>query len=176
MTLAVVLVAVAPTGTAAIAFAVTAAVATLMTTVTVAATTVAVSATIAAAIATRLLILVTLGFREQSTVRQPVLASLFVDFDKLHLDLVTHAEHLVHVLNAAVGDLRHVQQTVGVGQELHKCAEVGDGLDRAFVNLTHLRQCGDEFDTRHGGVDVIHVGSCDVNDTEFADLFDVLAR
>ena len=98
VTVAVLLVAVAPARIAVMAS-------------TIAATSaVTIAATVAIAVSTtatlRLLILVALGLREQRTVREAVLAGLLVDLDELHLDLVAHAEHLVHVLDAAVGDMR----------------------------------------------------------------------
>ena len=150
---------------------------TTVTTMIVAATRVAVRTAFATALTTvarttavattrtGLALGVTLRLRKQHLVGKTVLAGLLINLNQLHLDLVTHLQHILHILDAAVGNLGDVQKTVGAGQELHESAKCRDGLDRAFVNLAHLGFGGDEVDALDDGIDVVQVGSCDVDDT-----------
>ena len=104
---------------------------------------------------------------------ETVFASLLVDADQLHLDGVAHLEDVFHVLDTAVSDLGDMQEAVGVGQELHEGTEGGDVLDFSFIHFAHLGFGADELDALHGGVDVVHIGSGDIDDAEFTHLLNI---
>src|SRR5216117_3651289 len=57
-----------------------------------------------------------------------------VDLDDLDEDLVTLGQHVLDRANPVLGDLRDVQEPLGVGDDLHERAELDDLLDLTEVD------------------------------------------
>src|SRR5215207_3648523 len=87
----------------------------------------------------------------------------------LHLDLLTDADHVLHVVHARTtrerSQLGDVQQAVLAGEQGHECAERGDLHHGPEVTLALLRHGGirDRVDHRAGGLGLITAVSSDVD-------------
>ena len=149
------------TAVAAIAMATTVAVATTMVAITM--TTIAVVATTRTrttgtrAVAA-LLLLIAFRLGEEGTVRQTQLASLLIDFDQLHIDLIAFLQaSLFHALITLPVDFGDVEQTVLVGDDFHKGTKGHDGNDLAVVDFANLGHLHDGLDLGLAGFDVFLV-------------------
>src|SRR5262245_11858386 len=143
---------VAPAAAAAAAAVTSAAAATMVAAEAAAAVLAALAGTVLAAATARhgagFLRLPALGLGQQRLAREADLAR-GVDVDHLHQDLVAFLDLGAHVLHVVIGHLRHVQEAVGAGQDLHERAEVDHPHHLAQVGLVQLgggRQLLDDGD------------------------------
>jgi hypothetical protein len=70
-------------------------------------------------------------------------AALFIGFHDLDLDDLAFGQVVRDLLDALVGDLADVQQTVLARQQVDQSTEVQNFGDRAFVNLADFDFGGD---------------------------------
>ena len=104
------------------------------------------------------LLLIAFRLGEEGTVRQTQLASLLIDFDQLHIDLVAFLQaSLFHALITLPVDFGDVEQTVLVGDDLHEGTESHDGNDLAVVDFANLGHLHDGLDLGLAGFDVFLV-------------------
>src|SRR5438094_6104228 len=76
-----------------------------------------------------------------------------VDLDDLDEDLVTLGQHVLDRANPVLGDLRDVQEPLGVGDDLHERAELDDLLDLTEVDPVELDLAADVLDYRDRPLD-----------------------
>src|SRR5213083_2312329 len=73
-----------------------------------------------------------------------------VDLDDLDEDLVTLGQHVLDRANPVLGDLRDVQEPLGVGDDLHERAVLDDLLDLTEIDPVELDLAADVLDHRDG--------------------------
>src|ERR1700722_14748335 len=73
-------------------------------------------------------------------------ASLAIDFEHLHAHHVAFLELVADALDALLGDLRDMHQTVAARQDGHERAEVHQPRDLAFIYPAHFDVGGDQLD------------------------------
>ena len=116
---------------------------------------------------------VAFGFGFEGTHGQTVLAGFLVDFDKFDLDGIAFVEAAgFHVGETLPSDFADVEQSVAVGHEFDKCAEVHDGLDFAGVYFAFFGQGNDGVDKFEGFVDAGLVGCGHFDISAFVDFVD----
>src|SRR4029453_9822066 len=71
-----------------------------------------------------------------------------IDVDDFYEHLFALSELVSHILDAVVGNLRDVQESVGSGHDLDEGAKIGDALNFAQVGLIQLRRGGQLLDDR----------------------------
>src|SRR3989441_1049996 len=84
---------------------------------------------------------------ERDLAREPHL-TVAVDLDHLDGDLVAFAQHVLDGADTRLGDLRDVQQPLGIGNHFDERAELHDLLDLAHVDPVQLHLSADVLD--HG--------------------------
>src|SRR5215212_9206266 len=81
--------------------------------------------------------------------------------DALHHDLLAFLQLITHVANAAVRDLRDVEQTIKAGQNFYECAEINYPRYSTQICLADLRFRRQRLNTSDRGLCRIAVGCCD---------------
>ena len=80
--------------------------------------------------------LLVFAFFAQKRLHGKTHAALFIGFDNLDADLLTFLEVVRNSIDAFVGNLADVKETVLAREELNDGAEVEEARNRAFVDLT----------------------------------------
>ena len=140
-------------------------------------TTIAITTGTTGAIATRaaggFLLLIAFGFGQKSLTAELNLASLFVDIDNLHLELVTLFNQTFERLGTTPVVLADVHQALFAGQELEEGTKLDNADHLGIIHLSHLRNGANFLNPLDGGRDIVLVLRSDIDNTELANFFDV---
>jgi hypothetical protein len=100
------------------------------------------------------------GFLIDAFHRQLDLAAL-VKADDHDFHVLTFADNVRRLGNAAVGEFGNVNKPVASAHEVHECAEIHDLNDFAVIDLVQFRFFGDAFDDLDRGINRGTVNSGD---------------
>ena len=114
-----------------------------------------------------------MGFFLEKSLHGEANTPLFVGFDHLDAHLLAFLQIVGNLVDAFVGDLADVKETVLAGEQLNDGAEVEQTLDRAFVDLTDFDFGRDELDATAGLFDAGRIGA---RDRDRAVVFDIDRR
>ena len=114
-----------------------------------------------------------MGFFLEKSLHGEANTSLFVGFDHLDAHLLAFLQIVGNLVDAFVGDLADMKETVLAGEQLNDGAEVEQTLDRAFVDLTDFDFGRDELDATAGLFDAGRIGA---RDRDRAVVFDIDRR
>src|SRR5262245_60048209 len=81
--------------------------------------------------------------------------------DTLNEDLLAFLQLVTHVFDAAVRDLRYVEQAVKARQDLDKRSEIDDTGNRTEIGFTDLGLSSQRLDPGDSSLSGISIGGCD---------------